>query len=98
MLKKDPKPPKYLVYIDWFTDFAALPHPFTGLYIVRHSLLENQRRASVISLDHIHRSVHLIPKFGPRAPQQWDTDNVLEQCDTFYVNSFSDRHVYHTII
>ena len=91
--------PKHLVYVEWFTDFPTSPGAHSGLYTIKKSLLDGKRRASVIPLDHIHRSVHLIPKFGPqRVPAHWTSENVLDECDTFYVNSFSDRHAYHTII
>ena len=97
MLQTPPQE-KYFVYVEWFTDFAPSPQPHHGLYRIKHSLQNNLRRASVIPIDHIHRSIHLIPKFGPQVPPTWTSDNVLELCDTFYVNSFSDRHAYHTII
>lgn len=93
-----PNLPQYLAYAEWFTDFADSPRPNHDLYIVKHALINGHRRASVISLDHIHRSIHLFSKFGSHAPREWTHDNVLGLCDTFYVNSLSDRHIYHTII
>ena len=53
-----------------------------------------RRHASIIPVDFILRSVHLFPFFGPQAPRTWNTFNVLEVCNTFYVNPFSDRDNY----
>ena len=89
---------KHFVYVEWFTDFTLSPEPNSKLYKIKHSLQNGMRRASIIPIDHIHRSIHLIPKFGSQVPSTWTCENVLELCGTFYVNSFSDRHAYHTII
>ena len=40
------------------------------------------------------RSVHLLPSFGQRMPREWNSFSVLELCNTFYVNPFSDRDSY----
>jgi hypothetical protein len=93
------QPPKYLAYVEWFKPFERAPRPHHLLYRVKRSLDEHGRRlSSIIPLDSIRRSIHLIPHFGSQAPAAWTSDNVLDLCETFYVNSFSDRHSYHTIV
>ena len=49
---------------------------------------------SVIPVDSIIGSVHLIPHFGPVTPREWNSFSVLELCNTFYVNPFSSRDNY----
>ncbi|KAJ6555889.1 hypothetical protein B0H19DRAFT_947317, partial [Mycena capillaripes] len=44
------------------------------------------------------RSIHLLPKFGPVAPQDWKSSNVLEKCKLFFANPLTDRHVYHSAL
>ncbi|KAH7904086.1 hypothetical protein BJ138DRAFT_1019618, partial [Hygrophoropsis aurantiaca] len=56
-----------------------------------------ERQVSVVPVASLRRSIHLIPKFGPIAPREWTSSNVLEQCSTFFVNCFTDRHAYLTI-
>ncbi|KAN0118039.1 hypothetical protein V8E52_005626, partial [Russula decolorans] len=53
-----------------------------------------RRCAAIIPVESIICSVHLFPRFGPQCPRDWDSFSVLEQCNTFYVNPFSDRYNY----
>ena len=53
--------------------------------------------ARIISATDILRSASLFPKFGPSVPQEWTSDSVLNDCSVFYVNSFSDPHLYVSI-
>ena len=45
-----------------------------------------QRRASIIPIEQIVRTCHLIPKFGEHVPEGWTSENALAQADTYYVN------------
>ncbi|KAJ6609589.1 hypothetical protein B0H10DRAFT_2166296 [Mycena sp. CBHHK59/15] len=90
--------PKYLVYVEWFTAFKSQPEDNHLMYKISHA--ENRygdRMSSIISIDHVRRSVHLFPKFGRIAPREWTSSNVLEKCSTFFVSCFTDRHSYVTI-
>ena len=49
---------------------------------------------SIVPVGNIRRSVHLIPKFGPVAPAEWTSSNVLDRCDTFFLNAYSDRQIF----
>jgi hypothetical protein len=80
-----------LAYIEWFTAFQA-PIPELGMYQVSRSSRRHRRRASIIPVTQIERSVHLIPKFGREIDPTWSSDNVLELCKTFYVNPYL-RHL-----
>ena len=91
-------PPPYLAYVEWFTPFDPRPQPNHLLYRVKRSLRHGQRLASVIPVHNIRRSVHLFPSFGSVVPREWTSTNVLDLCPSFFVNSLSDRHSYHTII
>jgi hypothetical protein len=91
------KVPRYLAYIEWFTPFSQ-PDPHHLMYKVTRSITQDgERVSSVIPLSQIHRSAHLLPKFGPSAPAEWTSSNVLEMCPTFFVNSFNDRHFYRIV-
>src|ERR1700742_4473392 len=86
--------PKHMAYIEWYSALTERD-PNHGLYKV--TALKDRDKGkicSVIAVANIQRSVHLLPRFGPYAPQEWTSSNVLDNCDTFYVNEFSDRHFY----
>ena len=52
---------------------------------------------SVIPLANVSRSVHLFPRFGQFAPPEWSSSNVLDMCDTFFFNTFTDKHLCRVI-
>ena len=87
--------PQHLAYVEWFTPFteASSQH---GLYKVKRSVRarDQARLASVIPLEQLERSCHLLPEFGPVVCREWTSSNVLDRCPAFWVNAFSDRHMY----
>lgn len=90
--------PPYLAYVEWFTGLQNGVNPNHRMFSVKQKLSSatGKRIASVIPLSDIRRSVHLLPKFGPVTPRGWTSENVLDMCKTFYVNCFTDRHLYGT--
>lgn len=84
-------PPEYgrfdtpLAYVEWYTPLQ-LYNPSLGMYQISRSFRNRYRRASIIPVNQIVRSCHLIPKFGTKIGRMWNTDNVLEMADTFYLN------------
>ena len=80
-----------LAYVEWFTSFNA-PVPDLEMYQVSRSTRSHRRRASIIPVSQIERSVHLIPKFGRVMDVTWSADNILEVCKTFFVNPYV-RHL-----
>jgi hypothetical protein len=93
----NPTPPKHLAYVEWFSQFPTQPREVHGMYKIKRSYKDGHRHASVIDVKSIYRSAHLIPKFGSSVPREWSSFNVLEECHTFYVNCFTDRHTYLTL-
>lgn len=91
-------PPRYLAYIEWFEKIPALPDPDLGLFKIKRAMnADGHKLASIVPLRRIRRSVYLFPAFGPEAPREWTSGNVLDECTNFYIDSFSDRHAFHTI-
>ena len=89
--------PTALAYIHWFTPFGRRPEANHGMYSVKHSLVAGQREASIIPVANLYRSVSLIPKYPLEVPDDWTCHNVLDKCNTFFVNVFTDPHTYMTI-
>jgi hypothetical protein len=67
------------------------------MYHIKRAKVGGKRVASIIPVSDIKRSVHLIPRFGKDLDHSWSSANVLEACESFYVNHFSDRHAYITM-
>ncbi|KAG2126251.1 uncharacterized protein EDB93DRAFT_1323762 [Suillus bovinus] len=74
--------PTHLAYVEWFTPFSPAPDRNSRLYKVSRSLRDGDTMASIVSIADIERSVHLIPRF------------ILEDCDTFWLNSYIDRYTF----
>jgi hypothetical protein len=90
--------PHHLAFIQWYTPFSNAPIHNHLLYKI--SPLQDKDSGhicSIIPLANIRRSVHLIPKFGSSTPQEWTSSTILDLRSTFFVNSFTDRHLYQII-
>lgn len=87
--------PQHLAYIEWYSPLPNNPERNHLLYKVSPQREpDGSRTCSVIPVANIRRSVHLLPKFGPFAPQEWTSNNVLDSCNTFFLNDFTDRYMY----
>jgi hypothetical protein len=91
-------PHTYLAYVEWFSPFPKYPDPNHQLFKIARSFKDEQRYASIIPVKNICRSVHLFPSFKAIASRNWTSNTVLDLCQTFFVNSTSDRYIYATCI
>ncbi|KAF8975663.1 hypothetical protein BDQ17DRAFT_1395239 [Cyathus striatus] len=88
--------PEHLAYVEYIPDE---PHPNHLMYKISPKKdKDGDRLGEIISVERIQRSVHLFPKFGSFAPVQWTSSTVLDLCDTFFINSFTDKHLYHIFV
>lgn len=94
----DIQPPQYLAYIEWFTPFTRSPEPNSKMYRVKRAAHSDGRKlASIIPLSLVKQSVHLIPKWSHRVPNEWSSDNVLNLSPSFFLNSFKEHHTYFNV-
>ncbi|KAI5995418.1 hypothetical protein EDD15DRAFT_2195444 [Pisolithus albus] len=82
--------------IHWFDRIADEPDKLTGMWMVRPSFMGNgSKNLSVIHLDSIVRSTHLLPIFGcEQVPRAVNFHNSLDIYRGFYVNRFADYHAF----
>ncbi|KAI0635789.1 hypothetical protein C8Q77DRAFT_1052098 [Trametes polyzona] len=86
--------PGHLAYVEWFTAFTQPGAGHCLHHISRCRGPAGERLADVIELRKMRRSCHLFPDFGNAAPRDWTSSTVLDLCDEYFFNVYSDRHMY----
>ncbi|KAF8806355.1 hypothetical protein BYT27DRAFT_7257744 [Phlegmacium glaucopus] len=77
MFKDEAEIPQHLAYVEWYSPLPDVPEPNHLLYKVSAlKEADGTHVCSIIPLANIHCSVHLFPKFGVFAPQEWTSSNV----------------------
>ena len=87
-------PPRYLTYVEWFTPFPTSPDQNHWLFKISKLPVQGEQQVSIVPVQLICQSVHLFPKFGPVARDEWKSTNVLDLCQTFFTNFFFNRFPY----
>lgn len=91
--------PQHLAYVEWFTPFSSTrPNCNHQMYKISPLKADGHPVASVIHVEMIRQSAHLIPVFGAVAPAHWKSSNILDEAAEFLVNPFSDRFQYCTLL
>ncbi|KAH8979861.1 hypothetical protein EDB86DRAFT_2814255, partial [Lactarius hatsudake] len=91
----DVSPPTHLAYVEWFSPIPTTPDSNSRLFRVSRLTRNGRRLASIIPVDNIYSSVHLLPRFGQLEDTPGcNTFSVLELCHSFYINPFSSRDIY----
>ncbi|KAI0258534.1 hypothetical protein BC834DRAFT_926493 [Gloeopeniophorella convolvens] len=90
-------PPPYLAYIEWFSPFLRSADNTHGMYRISCSFKGEKRAACLAPCFCYASTVHLYSCLGPVVPPTWTSDNILEECSSFYVNPFLDRHTHLTV-
>ena len=76
------------------------PDPTTGLWVVKpESTRRGMHHMSIIHIDTIVRSAHLLPRFPSDAPvyREINYSNVLDVYTSFYVNRYIDDHAFEIV-
>jgi hypothetical protein len=86
--------PAHLAYVEWFSPLSATRDNNHLMYKVSRLMQNGSRCASVIPVDSILSSVHLFPQYRQNGLQNFNSFTVTDNCNSFYVNPFSDRDSY----
>ncbi|KAJ7193475.1 hypothetical protein GGX14DRAFT_537556 [Mycena pura] len=86
--------PDPVAYVDWF---KPLQPPVEALRMHQVSLSSHghRQRSSIIPINEIVRSCHLIPVFGKKANPGWTSDTVLDVCPKFFLNPYLRHHDFY---
>ena len=90
----DTSPKTHLAYVEWFSPLTGTPGTPHLMHRVSRLMKNGECRMGIIRVDWILRSIHLLPSFGPVVPREWNSFTVLDQCQVFYVNPFTDVRSY----
>ena len=81
--------------LEWFETVGDSADPVTGMWVVKHEMADNQHSMSLVSIDTIVRSTHLLPVFGgDNIPHGFDFTQSLDAFEQYYVNHFIDGHAF----
>ncbi|KAG1888514.1 hypothetical protein F4604DRAFT_2023854 [Suillus subluteus] len=82
--------------VQWFDTIGDLPNEDTGMWVVQPAHNNNNTpHISVIHIDSIYRTAHLIPVYGTRViPAQHHHHQTYDIFDRFYVNKYADHHSF----
>jgi len=90
----DTEPATHLAYVEWFSPLTAIPDTSHLMYWVSRLVNNGKQHTGIIWVDWVLHSIHLLQCFGPFTPWAWNSFMVLDQCQTFYVNPFTNVHNY----
>ncbi|KAJ7502081.1 hypothetical protein B0H11DRAFT_1712973, partial [Mycena galericulata] len=88
------KYPDPLAYIDGFKPFTQ-PVADLGMHQVSLSSRNHRQNSEIIPVTDFVRSCHLIPVFGRSIHPGWTSENVLDQCKSFYLNPYLRHHHFY---
>lgn len=85
--------------VDWFKTYGAHPDRVTGMWRVVPETFRGHCFRSVVHLDTLLHSVHLVPAFdGARfLPSDFDRTHTLLSFTSYYVNKYGDHHAHEII-
>jgi hypothetical protein len=80
--------PHPLAYIHWFTPIHVW-NDTIGMYHVSRSTQNYRPNATIVSIEQILQSYHLLPQFGSAPmPYSWLNGQVLDMAFDFYINQY----------
>ncbi|KIJ43605.1 hypothetical protein M422DRAFT_229030 [Sphaerobolus stellatus SS14] len=88
--------PHVLAYVEYFTGRRIVSDTY-GMWVVRRAMQNNCRKAGIIKVSSIRSAVHLYPQFGRVCNPAWTSENVLEECRTFFVNPYLSQHHFNAL-
>jgi hypothetical protein len=65
--------------------------------VSRVDIKQNPRRGNIIPLASISRFIQLVPRFDAHADSRISSENSMEICRSYYVNSFATHQIYQSV-
>ncbi|KAJ3966097.1 hypothetical protein EV361DRAFT_809606, partial [Lentinula raphanica] len=92
-----PWPQEHLAYVTWYSRFKPSPDDATGMYKIEPTVGSNGvPQGAVIPLSNIRQNCMLVPSKASWG-EDWNSDNILDRCSSFFVNNLQSKYTYQTI-
>ncbi|KAJ8502841.1 hypothetical protein ONZ45_g11383 [Pleurotus djamor] len=91
---RTPQQPYQLAYVEWFNPFRARD-PNNHLFQLSRQMHHHLPVPEIIDLSRIQGPCYLIPRFGSECNLRWTSDNVLEECKSFFFARYIDLATFY---
>ncbi|KAJ8521884.1 hypothetical protein ONZ45_g1435 [Pleurotus djamor] len=91
---RTPQQPHQLAYVEWFNPFRSRDAN-NQLFQLSRQLQRHLPVPEIIDLSRIQGPCYLIPRFGTECDLRWTSDNVLEECKSFFFARYIDLATFY---
>jgi hypothetical protein len=87
-----------LLFVYWFSrPFPRAEEDIKMYQVKRKYTADGRPSAGIVEMASVARFIQLIPRLGRKVHAQLTKDNAMDRCDTFLVNSFTDKEIYQAV-
>ncbi|KAJ4488961.1 hypothetical protein C8J55DRAFT_534745 [Lentinula edodes] len=77
-----------LAFLHLFKPFNRLPVPDFNMFQTSYAHRQHAKHGTILPLSQIVQTCHLTPHFGRKMNRAWDSANVLDSAEKFYLNPY----------
>jgi hypothetical protein len=87
-----------MVYVYWFSKPSPTAERDINMYKLQYMRgAENVRIGGIVLLSSISRLIQMAPVYGPQVNPRLSSENSMDLCQSYYVNSFMDKETYQAV-
>jgi Plavaka transposase len=87
-----------MAYVYWFSKPSHTAERDINMYKLQYLRgAENVRTGGIVLLSSISRLIQMAPVYGPEANPRLSSENSMDLCQSYYVNSFMDKETYQAV-
>jgi hypothetical protein len=87
-----------MAYVYWFSNPSPTAERDINMYKLQYMRgAGNARIGGIVLLSSVSRLIQMAPVYGPQVNPQLSSDNSMDLCQSYYVNSFMDKETYQAV-
>jgi hypothetical protein len=87
-----------MVYVCLFSKPSPTAERDINMYKLQYMRgAENVRIGGIVLLSSISRLIQMAPVYGPQVNPRLSSENSMDLCQSYYVNSFMDKETYQAV-